>query len=612
MAPVLLALVAGGSVAWLAVQQRIGVLRGDDTVQVLRSADAVLLPEGALEHRGLQALPLRWDQLHPGRDGRAAFQLALPATAADQPQALLFTRLGNQAEVRINDELVLNLGVLGQADHDAAKAPHFLAVPPRLLRRDGSDMLRVDIGVQALRGGVLSEVHVGPQAAVGALYRRQALWRQTAPLAYCVTFAVVGLLSLALWARLREPLFACFSLASWLGIVRNLDRVWPEPALPWPIWGALVNTAYAWHLALMLLFVVLVLQWRGQALRLALLGYLPLSLALVLASFALGQAWPWSVALYLLMPLGVAVFAGVVRHAMAERPGRLTARVLAGAGALAVPAGIYDLLFVRGEAGAGSGFSLTPLAMFLFVLVMGGVIVDRYVRNVAELRRMNQTLDARVRARERELEASHAQLRAQQAAQAAAGERQRIMRDLHDGVGAQLVGLQSLLRGQAVPAALLRAGVDAALDEMRLAVDSMQLADGDLTTALATLRYRVRPRLEAAGLALHWQVEELPAVEGLSPHTVMQIQRILLEALTNVLKHARASAIWVQCQWLEAERCLLLEVADDGVGFDASAQGAAGQGLKNMQARAESIGGRLQWLAREGGGSRVVLEWTPG
>ncbi len=264
---------------------------------------------------------------------------------------------------------------------------------------------------------------------------------------------------------------------------------------------------------------------------------------------------------------------------------------------------------MRGSAGAGSGFSLTPLAMFLFVLVMGGVIVDRYVRNVAELRRMNQTLDARVRARERALEESHAQLRAQQAAQAAAGERQRIMRDLHDGVGAQLVGLQSLLRREGVPSELLRAGVDAALDEMRLAVDSMQITDGDLTTALATLRYRVRPRLEAAGLALHWQVEEIAAVEGLSPHTVMQVQRILLEALTNVLKHARASAVWVRCEWSQQARCLRLEVADDGVGFDAAQARVAGQGLRSMQARATSIGAELEWRAREGGGSRVVLGW---
>ncbi|WP_326543758.1 hypothetical protein [Pseudorhodoferax sp.] len=333
-APVLLALLVGGLVAWLAIQSRIGMLGGDgDTVPVLRAAEARLLPEGGPERRGTLALPLRWDRLYPGRDGRAEFELTLPATATDGPQALLFTRLGNQAEVRINDQLVLSLGVLGQPGYDAAKAPHRLVVPPGLLHGDGRDRLRVDAGMQALRGGVLSELHFGPQAEVEVLYRRQALWRQTAPLAYCATFAVVGLLALALWARLREPLFACFSLASWLGIVRNLDRIWPDPPLSWPAWGVLVNTAYAWHLALMLMFVVLVLQWQARPLRRVLLGYLPLSLGLVLASFALGRAWPWSVALYLLIPLGLAVFAGVLWHAGVARPGRLTARMLAGAGA---------------------------------------------------------------------------------------------------------------------------------------------------------------------------------------------------------------------------------------------------------------------------------------
>lgn len=625
VAPLLGAVLLGALAAWLAIDDR--AHSDSDDVLVLAAGQVGLRAQDGPEHSGQMALPLRWDRLYPGKRGHVSLQIALPALprpaagsakptrapvmpgrtgTESQEAALLFTRLGNQVEVRLNDVLVLRLGDMDRDGYDAAKAPQWVKIRPR---GDGTDVLRIDANMQALRGGAVSELHFGPQTTVEPMYQRQFLWRQIAPLAYCVTFAVVGLLALGLWARLREALFACFSLASWLGIVRNLDRLWPDPPLPWPAWGMLVNVAYAWHLALMLLFVVLVLQWHARPLRWALLGYLPLSLVLVLSSFALGATWLWSLALNLLAPLGVAVLGGVLWHASRDRPGRLTAVVLAGAGALALPAGVYDLYFVRGSAGAGSGFSLTPLAMFLFVLVMGGVIVDRYVRNVSELRRMNQTLDAKVRARERELEASYAQLREQQAAHAAAAERQRIMRDLHDGVGAQLVGLQSLLRGQQVSPELLRSGVDSALDEMRLAVDSMQIADGDLTTALATLRYRVRPRLEAAGLVMHWQVEEIPAVAGLTPHTTMQIQRILLEALTNVLKHAQARTIWVQCEWRAEARRLRLEVADDGVGLAAGVEGG-GQGVKNMRARAESIGGRLTVGGRAPQGCSVVLEWV--
>ena len=58
----------------------------------------------------------------------------------------------------------------------------------------------------------------------------------------------------------------------------------------------------------------------------------------------------------------------------------------------------------------------------------------------------------------------------------------------------------------------------------------------------------MQPRLQAAGLALHWDVQELPALPGFTPTAVLQVQRIVLEALTNVVKHARAGNVWVNCR----------------------------------------------------------------
>jgi len=239
---------------------------------------------------------------------------------------------------------------------------------------------------------------------------------------------------------------------------------------------------------------------------------------------------------------------------------------------------------------------------------MAGIIVERYARSAATLHTLNQTLAARIRAKEAELNDAFGQLQAQQAAQATAAERQRIMRDLHDGVGAQLVGLLNLVKQPEPQPAVLEEHVKAALDEMRLAVDSMQLADGDLTTALATLRYRVQPRLQAAGLALHWDVHELPALPGMTPRAVLQVQRIVLEALTNVLKHAQASAIWVSCAAADVGG-ITLAIADDGLGLPTDSEPVQGHGLRNMQTRAESIGATLTVGPRTGGGTVLQLHY---
>ena len=142
-------------------------------------------------------------------------------------------------------------------------------------------------------------------------------------------------------------------------------------------------------------------------------------------------------------------------------------------------------------------------------------------------------------------------------------------------------------------------------------VDAMQTVDGDLATVLATLRYRLQPRLAATGIAIDWQVDELPTVDHLTPHMVLQIQRILLEAFTNVLRHAQARRVRVGAHQLlgpGSQRCLVLEIADDGVGLPGDGQERGGQGLANMRARAQAIGAVLEVRSRPGQGACVRLE----
>ncbi|MBY0467160.1 MAG: histidine kinase, partial [Burkholderiales bacterium] len=216
-----------------------------------------------------------------------------------------------------------------------------------------------------------------------------------------------------------------------------------------------------------------------------------------------------------------------------------------------------------------------------------------------------------------ELAETHARLNEETAAQATLIERQRIMRDIHDGVGAQLVGLLSLLNREGASRETLQEHAHAALDELRMAVDALQPVHGDLATVLATLRYRLQPRLEAAGIAVHWQVDALPPVDGLTPRVVLQLQRILLEAFTNVIRHAHANQLTVTAYAepppsAAAPRAtrLVLQVCDNGLGFDAQTPRAGGQGLGGMQARAAAIGATLLVSSAVTGGTCVRVEMS--
>jgi signal transduction histidine kinase len=219
--------------------------------------------------------------------------------------------------------------------------------------------------------------------------------------------------------------------------------------------------------------------------------------------------------------------------------------------------------------------------------------------------------------RERQLRDAFESLREQQHTQSVSNERQRIMREIHDGVGSQLVGLLNMVtRTDADPTAL-REQVEMALDEMRMAVDSLQPAHDDLATLLATLRYRLQPRLQAAGIEVVWDVGELPDLQQLSPHAALHMQRIVLEAFTNVLKHARASQVTVQISWREQDGVdaplVLLRIADNGIGLgtDLRTHEAQiyGRGLNNMQTRAAAIGAEFCVEPSTSGGMCISLEW---
>jgi signal transduction histidine kinase len=579
-----------------------------DPLTTLDRAHATLRPEGLPPREGDVDLARRWDIDFPGRNGSATYRLALPPRAHDEPMALLFSRVGNQVLVQVNGVTVQRLGTLGDPLFNASKTAYLVSVPAALLHPDRPNELRVEATIQRQRWGGLSLVLYGTQAAIEPLYAEHRRWRHFSSVIFAVSLTVMGGLAGVLWWRQRDRLYGCFSAAAFLGVVRNLDQVWPDVPVPWPLWGAFAAVAYACHLALICRFALLALGaapgWTGRATYIA----MGLSSALAIASFALAMPMLWTLGLAVLVPVGLVTVAIIVRATLQGR-GRF-GWLLTVAAVIAVGAGIYDLAFVRFSHSTGLRYNVTPHAIFLFVLIMAGLVAERYSRSVADYRALNANLAQRVAEREQQLHQAFGDLQKQQQEQAVLTERQRIMREIHDGVGSQLVGLLSMVGQRNTDPLVLEEHVKQALDEMRMAVDSLQPVHGDLIAVLATLRYRLQPRLQAAGVQVRWDVSQLPTLPQLSPQSVLQVQRILLEGFTNVLKHARASEVAVQAQVIELDGAPVIELSltDNGVGLSPQREGG-GHGVANMQARAVSIGASLRVEPGAEGGTCVVLHW---
>ena len=109
---------------------------------------------------------------------------------------------------------------------------------------------------------------------------------------------------------------------------------------------------------------------------------------------------------------------------------------------------------------------------------------------------------------------------------------------------------------------------------------------------LAALRYRLEPRFGAMGLVLEWAVDELPPVERLDEGAMRMLQYLLFEAISNVLQHARASALRVEATMQGP--VLRIAVIDNGDGFDTR------RPPRSLAERARALGARLVLQSRPG------------
>lgn len=196
-------------------------------------------------------------------------------------------------------------------------------------------------------------------------------------------------------------------------------------------------------------------------------------------------------------------------------------------------------------------------------------------------------------------------------------ERRRLRRDLHDGLGPQLASLtltltaarEYLSRDPAAADALLRElakHVQSAMGDVRRLVYALRPPALDDLGLVGALQSQAA-RYSLAGLAVRIDVcSPLP----LLPAAVeVAAYRVCLEALTNVVRHARAHCCVIRLRVEYApSRQLTAEVVDDGIGIAPGV--AAGVGLRSMRERAEELGGQCE-IERlpQGGGTRVRARW---
>jgi signal transduction histidine kinase len=481
-------------------------------------------------------------------------------------------------------------------------------VPPALFHvswsylNPGRNVLHVRVeAVPQLRQG-LTRVTVGPANIVRARFELHHAIQVTSLLMFGAAALLAGLLAGAFWLRERKD-----ATLAWYGITAF---AWALIAMPWGhgafapsqfSHGALAFVGWFAYAAPMLVLCLRVAgrrwPWPERALWLFTLA------GLVLAQ--LGSAGQqglvitvWS---FVYLAALIALLVMLARTQIARRGWLLW--MFAFAIVLVVLLNSHDVARWMGWIDYDS-LTLAHFHISLVLLAIGATIIDRHFRAVAAVERAKAELEDKVAQKTREIEASFKLVEEAERAQSLARERQRIMADMHDGLGSSLVSLLGTVQsGRPSLAEVERRLVDA-LQELRLMVDALEPVDGDLGVVLGNVRHRMRSAIEDSGVRLHWQVGELPLVTDLTPRAILAVQRIVLEALTNALRHSRAGAVRVSAR--AQDGWLRIQVDDDGVGFD-EINAPRGRGLDSLRRRAAGLGGALEIQSARGAGVSVIL-----
>jgi signal transduction histidine kinase len=562
------------------------------------------------------ALPIEETAWHktalPHRSARPAsqemtaywYRLRFDAQAVEQPLWLLFPKLRSGGTIYLNGRMI---GKISEADSHTQRRwfrPFMFVAPPLALRPAGNEIL-VHF---AIREPLTSfgKVLVGNEQEIRTAHDRLLFWEDTVTEVAGMLCLIVGGLTLLIWVRRRqEALYGMFGACAIFWGVRTIVFRMPEVAVDhWVIWRFSYYFTTAGFIVCISLFMLRFSQRTKPRLERFLgvywLGGCALFLAVGVPARRAMDAW-WTLGF-----LPFTFYSVLVLFMFARRTRSISAVAMLAAVGIAFALALHDFGVQHGLFGLDE-FYLLHLGIPAFMLVMALVLLERFLHTLALADSMQENLTTRLAERERELLKSHERLRRLERRNATAEERQRIMQNLHDGVGSQLITSLMLVRGGTASQQDMINLLQDCIDEMRMALDALSTEGDDLLPILGTFRARITPRFNAIGLQLTWVNQDLPETIAISPQANLQVLRILQEALTNILKHARAATVTVTVG--TDHGALVISVSDDGIGASADTEttlATPGHGLTNMRQRAEKLGGALQ-LSTDATGTTIRL-----
>lgn len=544
-----------------------------------------------------------------GAHGVAWYRLQVERSDHPEPCGLLLSRADANAVVYLNGEWLGQGGRFGAHPAVTWNRPLYFTFSSTRLNRTSN---AIDIGLLT-HGGVfhlLGDVALGPHRLLQARYERANLMRVDLGEASTLFSIGIAVLFAAFGLALRDMNHGLLALAAAFHAINSLNLHVRNIPVDYWLFSIGTNLAIDYMACCLAVLLLRLVEFQKRRIEQA-IGFVSVAVALI-AAVASGPTFErWLLPIHLFVAACGFVVVGILFKRRDRLPPleRLIYLVTA-TGTWSIAA--RDLSLQVGRQMGSRAEELThwfPLIGPIWLFGFGAALLARFLRLSRRVERANHALQLEIHEKRVELEKSFEKMRAFEHEALLTGERERLMREMHDGMGGHLVSALAMIQRQAAPATIAGALRDA-LDDMRLVLNSLQPSATDIPMLLASLRARLEPRLQSQALRFQWNVRDLPALQ-LGPDQVLHVLRIVQESITNVLKHARASQITVATGTTrESELAYaFIEIADDGCGIDGGTR--EGLGLANMQTRAQALGASLRVASGpEGTSIRLLLPTT--
>ncbi len=583
-------------------------------------------------------LPDPWPLTHPTASGFAWYLFEWPLVEPpDGIYALYLPGTNVNAQVFVNETLVGSTGDLtGRRPQSWERAQAFAL--PFALPHQGVNRVAIRVYVPEAWLGGLEPIVVGPAAQVRRLVFRDLFTHSIGPALVSVTIIVLGVFILGLWMRRRDPTYALFGASAILWGVHTLLSQLPSAPIPQPHWSIWWHGMY---MAFVCLLCVFCLRFTGVDWRIYRRIVVAFGFAVVPALYAASALDVLGTASVGIRAGGIALVVvalyAVARYAIRMR--NVESLLLLIAGAVSTAFAVHDWLGDR-DPYTIRELWLVPYAALAFLVLVGWILVDRFVRALNEAERSNVELEQRVGEKSAALALQLARTQeARDAAQQADRAKSRFLaaashdlrQPLH-ALGLFAAKLPEHVRDDegARLADRIRHSVDSLDGLLSSLLDISKLDAGAIeprprAVALDDLFDRVAGDFAPVALERGLKLAVVPTRRVVHSDPIL-LERIVRNLVDNALKHTRSGGVVVGARPRGAQ--VSIEVHDSGPGIPASERARVfeefyqignperdrsqglGLGLAIVRRLADLLGHRIEVDTHVGRGSvfRVVAE----